>query len=55
MDQNDEDHFRRIEVVQQMDRAKEVVERYFDGLHFYIGQIEEHSREIGKLDERLGG
>ncbi|NEE00158.1 hypothetical protein [Phytoactinopolyspora halotolerans] len=55
MDQNDEDHFRRIHLVQQVDRARELVEHYFDGIHFYIDQIEKDSREIGMLNERLGG
>ena len=49
------DQFERIRRLAQIDRDREIVARYVEGIAFYQGRIEDNRYVIGRLDERLGG
>jgi hypothetical protein len=50
----DEDHFERIRLAADIERARNLIERYDDGQAFYQNLIENSKYKIGRLDERLG-
>lgn len=45
--------FRRLELVAQMDRDRELIATYRQNEQFFINRLVEASHEIGELDERL--
>ena len=49
------DHFERMRLNAQIDRDREIVVRYDDGMAYRRQRIEDARYELGKLDERLGG
>jgi hypothetical protein len=51
----DDDEFERIKRVERIQRAREILAQYEDGMAFYRRQIEDDRYQIGRLDERLGG
>ncbi len=55
MDDDELVQFRRLELDAQTQRASEMIEQYFDGIRFFSGKLAEYNREIGMLDQRLGG
>jgi hypothetical protein len=52
---NDESQFQRIRRHSQLDRDREIVRQYEEGLAYYRRRIEDARYELGRLDERLGG
>jgi hypothetical protein len=55
MNPNETDHFERIQRLTSIDREREIVARYVEGIAFYQSKIEDHRYAIGRIDERLGG
>lgn len=51
----EEDEFRRIRIVDEIERARAIVAQYEEGLVFYRQRIEDRVYDLGMLDERLGG
>jgi hypothetical protein len=54
MDQKEQDEFDRIELHQDIERAREMITQYEKGMGFYRQVIEARRYWIGRLDERLG-
>lgn len=54
MNSNEADHFRRIQLVSKVDRAKEVIGQYRQGIDDYRKQIEKCKELLGRIAERLG-
>jgi hypothetical protein len=54
-DQFERDQFERIERTAQIERAREIIAKYHEGIRYYQQQIEDNRYSLGRLDERLGG
>jgi hypothetical protein len=50
----DEDEFERIQIVKEVDRARDIIEQYHGGLALYHKRIEASYEKIGRIAERLG-
>ncbi|GAB4046773.1 hypothetical protein [Catellatospora paridis] len=50
-----DDEFLRIRLTGEVERDREIVAKYEEGLGFHRARIEANRYELGKLDERLGG
>lgn len=57
MTPEDREHFefKRIELVQRLERDWGMIQRYRDNEQFFIKQLMKTANRIGRLDERLGG
>jgi ribosomal protein L15E len=53
--QRERDEFKRIELTARLQRARDLIMQYEEGLAFYRGQVEDNRYELGRLDERLRG
>jgi ribosomal protein L15E len=53
--QRERDEFERIELTARLQRARDFIAQYEEGLAFYRRQVEDTRYELGRLDERLGG
>jgi hypothetical protein len=51
---NEADNFRRIQLVTEVERAKDMVARYREGIDFYRDQISRYCKRLGRIAERLG-
>jgi len=49
-----DDHFKRIQLAADIERARGLIAKYDEGRAFYCRMIEENRHKIGRLDERLG-
>jgi hypothetical protein len=51
------DRFERdqFERTAQIERAREIIAKYHEGIRYYQQQIEDNRYSLGRLDERLGG
>jgi hypothetical protein len=54
VDPRDEDRFDRIQLHEQIERARLVIDQYEKGMTFYRRIIEDNRYKLGRLDERLG-
>jgi hypothetical protein len=54
-DQKERDEFERIQLTQEIERARLLVRQYDEHQAFYRNEIEAKLYKLGKLDERLGG
>lgn len=54
-DQFERDRFERIERTGEIERAREIIVKYQEGITFYQQQIEENKYSLGRPAERLGG
>ena len=52
---NERDEFERMQLHQDISRAREIIEQYEVGTVFYRAEIETKQYRLGRLDERLGG
>ncbi len=52
--ENEESQFERIRLTAQLDRDREIVAQYEEGLAYYRQRIEDARYELGRFDERLG-
>lgn len=54
MDNTEADNFRRIKLVAEVDRARDIVSQYRDGIDYYRKQVDEYCERLGRIAERLG-
>jgi hypothetical protein len=52
-EQHEEFNFRRIQLVTQMERDRQLIATYRDNEQFYINRLVQAARKVGELDERL--
>jgi hypothetical protein len=53
MDSTEADNFRRIQLVADVDRARDMVARYREGIDYYRRQIDQFRYLLGRVEERL--
>ena len=54
MTSSEHDKFQRIKLTAHIERFREIILQYEDGLAYYRSEIEDHVYKIGQIDERLG-
>jgi hypothetical protein len=54
MNNNEADHFRRIQLTTELDRAEHVIGQYREGIDFYRRLINKCYQRLGHIAERLG-
>jgi hypothetical protein len=54
VDSREKDEFVRIRLHQEIERARELIGKYEEGLTHFRREIEDNNYDIGRLDERLG-
>lgn len=53
-EQSRDDHqFARIQLREDVDKARLLIARYEEGLSFYRAEIEQHMFQLGVLEEKL--
>lgn len=54
MTASERDKFPRIKLTTDVERAREIILQYQDGLAYYRSKVEGRLYKIGRIDERLG-
>jgi hypothetical protein len=49
------DEFDRITRLAEIERDRELIAQYEEGMAFYRGRIEDYRYQLGRIDQRLGG
>jgi hypothetical protein len=55
MTPRERDEFERIKLSADVERRREILVQYEEGLALYRTKIEEDRYDLGKIDQRLGG
>jgi hypothetical protein len=53
-DPREEDEFKRIRIMSDMEKVRGIVARYDEHRAIYRAKIEDYRYQLGRLDERLG-
>jgi hypothetical protein len=54
-EQRQRDEFARMRLVARMERDREIITKYDEGLSFHRQRVEDTRYDLGRLDERLEG
>jgi len=54
MSPRERDEFERIRRIAQIEKDRNFLEQYDEGMAFYRSRIEDNRYELGRIDERLG-
>ena len=54
MDNTEADNFRRIQLVSQVERARELIAQYREGINHFRKQLDRCHNWLGHIEERLG-
>lgn len=54
MNHNEADHFRRIQLTAEVERAEDMIGRYRKGIDHYRRQLNVYLKRLGHIEERLG-
>jgi hypothetical protein len=54
MDNTEADNFRRIQLMSDSERARDMIARYREGIDHYRRQLDKYQERLGRIAERLG-